>query len=125
MMQDNTNKKVIIKNCVPFTDCIKEINNTQIDNVKDIDVVMPIYHLTEQSLNYLRTSGCLWQYYRNGLALNNSGTLIDFTDASNNSALFIFRQGITGQVGNDGTKDVEIMVPLKYLNHFGELVKCL
>ena len=47
MMQDNTNKKVIIKNCVPFTDCIKEINNTQIDNVKDIDVVMPIYHLTE------------------------------------------------------------------------------
>ena len=66
----------------------------------------------------MRTSECLWQYYRNGLALNNAGAIIDFTGASNNSVLFIFRQGITGQAGNDGTKDVEIMVPLKYLNHF-------
>ena len=42
---NNTNKKVIIKNCVPFTDCISEINNAQIDNPKDIDVVMLVYHL--------------------------------------------------------------------------------
>ena len=25
----NTNKKVIFKNCVPFTDCISKINNTK------------------------------------------------------------------------------------------------
>ena len=25
------------KNCAPFTNCITEINNTQIDNTKDID----------------------------------------------------------------------------------------
>ena len=42
---NNTNKKVIIKNCVPFTDCISEINNAQIDNAKDIDVVMLVYNL--------------------------------------------------------------------------------
>ena len=36
------NKKVIFKNCAPFTSCISEINNTQIDNAKDIDIVMPI-----------------------------------------------------------------------------------
>ena len=36
MMQNNTNKKVILKNCVLFTDCIKEINNTQIDNVNTL-----------------------------------------------------------------------------------------
>ena len=42
---NNTNKKVIIKNCVPFNDCISEINNAQIDNPKDIDVVMLVYHL--------------------------------------------------------------------------------
>ena len=36
----NTNKKVIFKNCVPFTNCIGESNNTQVDNAKDIDIVM-------------------------------------------------------------------------------------
>ena len=41
---------VIFKNCAPFTDCISEINNTQIDNGKDIDVVIPMYNLTEYSL---------------------------------------------------------------------------
>ena len=41
----NDNKKVIIKICAVFTDCISEINNTQVDNAKDIDVVMPIYNL--------------------------------------------------------------------------------
>ena len=33
---DNTNKKIIFKNCAPFTDCISKINNTQVDNAKDI-----------------------------------------------------------------------------------------
>ena len=49
---DEINKGVIFKNCPPFTDCISEINNTQIDNAKDIDVVMPMYHLIEHSDNY-------------------------------------------------------------------------
>ena len=42
---NNINKKVIFKNCAPFTNCISEINNTQIDNAKDIDIVMPMYNL--------------------------------------------------------------------------------
>ena len=41
---NNTNKKVIFKNCAPFTDCITEINNTQIDDTQKIDVVMPMYN---------------------------------------------------------------------------------
>ena len=40
-------KNIIIKNCDPFTDCVSEINNTQIDNAKGIDVVMSMYNLTE------------------------------------------------------------------------------
>ena len=59
---NNTNKKVIFKNCAPFTNCISEINNTQIDNAKDIDIVMPMYNLTEYSDNYAKTTGSLWQY---------------------------------------------------------------
>ena len=40
--RNNENKKVVFKNCAPFTDCIRKINNTQIDNANDIDVVMPM-----------------------------------------------------------------------------------
>ena len=56
---NNTNKKVIFKNCAPFTNCISEINNTQIDNAQDIDIVMPIHNLIEYSDNYSKTSGSL------------------------------------------------------------------
>ena len=41
------NIQVVIKNCAPFTNCISEIHNTQIDNAKDIDVVIPMYNLIE------------------------------------------------------------------------------
>ena len=60
----NNGKNVIFKNCTPFTDCISEINNTQVYNAKDIDIVMPMYSLIEYSDNYLNTSGSLWQYHR-------------------------------------------------------------
>ena len=49
-----------LKNCSPFTNCISEINNTQID-AKDIDIVMPMYDLIEYSDNYSKTFGSLWQ----------------------------------------------------------------
>ena len=45
----NNNKKVAFKNCAPFTDCLGEINSTQVDNAKDIDIVMPMYNLIEYS----------------------------------------------------------------------------
>ena len=46
---DNAGKEVVFKNCDPLTDCINEINNTQIDNPKGIDVVMPMHNLMESS----------------------------------------------------------------------------
>ena len=39
---NNKNKDVVFKNCAPFTDCIVETNNTQIDHAKEIYVVMNI-----------------------------------------------------------------------------------
>ena len=42
---NNINKKVIFKNRAPFTDCISKTNNTEVDNAKDIDIVMPMYNL--------------------------------------------------------------------------------
>ena len=49
---NNINKKVIFKNFSPFTNCISKINNTQIDNAKYIDIVMPMYNVTEYSDNH-------------------------------------------------------------------------
>ena len=49
---DERDKGVTFKNCAPFTKCINRINNTEIDNAKDIDIVMPMYNLIEYSDNY-------------------------------------------------------------------------
>ena len=114
---NNTNKKVIFKNCAPFTNCINDINNTQVDDAKDIDIVMPMYNLIEYSDPYSKTSGSLWQYYRDEPALDNNNNIIDFPANNNNSISIKFKQQITVQTGNGGKKNVEIMVPLKYLNN--------
>ena len=101
-------KGVAFKNCVPFTNCISEINNTQVDNVKDIDIVMPMYNLIEYSDNYAKTTGSLWQYFRD-----------EPNDVLRNSKSFKSKIKITGKTPvNDNEKDVEIMVPLKYLSNF-------
>ena len=114
---ENVGKNVVFKNCAPFTDCINEINNAQIDNAKYNDVIMPMYSLIEYSNNYSETSENLWQYYRDEQALPNDGAIAIF-HASDNSALFKFKQTITGLTGDNSTKTVEIMVPLKYLSNF-------
>ena len=111
---DKRDKGVAFKNCTPFTKCISEINNTQIDNAKNIGIVMPMYNLIEYSDNYSRTSGSLWQYYRD-----------EPNDNLADSESFKSKIKITGKTfaaGNE--KDVEIMVPLKYLSNFGELLIC-
>ena len=75
----NNRKNIIIKNCAPFNDCISELNNTQIDNAKDIDTVMPLYNLTEYSDNYSKTSGSLWHYYKDEAFLNTNGAVAKFS----------------------------------------------
>ena len=119
---NNTNKKVIFKNCAPFTNCISEINNTQIDNAKDIDIVMLMYNLIEYSDNYARTTGSLGQYFKDIPARNANGDIAIFAE-NNTTDSFKFKAKITGQTGNDGTKDVEIMVLLKYLSNFWRILE--
>ena len=48
----NNRKNKIIINCPPFTNCISEINNTQIYNAKDTDVAMSMNYSKEYSNNY-------------------------------------------------------------------------
>ena len=119
---NNTNKKGIFKNCAPFTNCINEINNTDIDNAKDIDIVMPMYNLIEHSDNYSKTSGSLWEYTKDIPAVNNNNAIIDFT---NNNLTDSFKVKMTGQTGYNGTRNFEIMVPLKHLSNFWRTLRCL
>ena len=58
---NNTNKKVIFKNCAPFTNYISKINNTKMDDAKYADIVMPMNNLIEYNDNYSKTSGSLCQ----------------------------------------------------------------
>ena len=55
----NNDIQVVFKNCTPFTNCISEMNNTQIDNAKDIDVVMLMHNLIEYGNNCSKASGSL------------------------------------------------------------------
>ena len=50
--------------CHLLSVCIRSVNNTQIDNAEDVDVVMPVYNLTEHTDSYSKTWGSLWQFYR-------------------------------------------------------------
>ena len=56
MAPDNGDKNAIFKNIAPFTDCISETNNKEIDHAKDINKVMPMYNLMGYSDNYIKTS---------------------------------------------------------------------
>ena len=88
------------------------INNTQVDNAKDIDIVMPMYNLIKYSGNYTKTLGRLWQYCLDIPAVNNNNAIVHFVD-NNLTDSFNFKVKITGKTGDDGTKDVEIAVLLK------------
>ena len=68
-----------------------------------------MYKLIEYSDNYSKISGSLWQYYRDEPDDN------DLTGSES----FKFKVKITGNTSIDGnTKNVNIMVPLKYLSNF-------
>ena len=105
---DKRDKAVIFKNCAPFNNRIREKNNAQVDNAKDLDVLMPMYDLIEHGDNYLKASGSLSQYY------------IDESDTSiKNSQSLKSKVRITGKKPAAGkTKDVMIALPLNYLSNF-------
>ena len=120
---NNASKMVIFKNCVSFTDCISKINNTQVDNAKDIDVVMPMYNFIEYSDDYLETSQSLLQHSIDKPAVNENGVIVDGVVVVTDS--FNFKVKITYQADDNSTKNVEIMVSLKYLSNFWRTLEML
>ena len=123
------NKSATSKNNTPFFSCITKINGIKIDNAEDLDVVMPMYNLLEYSKNYKKTTGSLWNYYRDQPS----------DPLSTNSESFKYKTNITGNTynvdekitDNDGNKvdnpiynankvcknETKIVIPLKYLSN--------
>ena len=110
-------KKLVFKNNAPFINCNSKINGTKIDNSEDLDVVMPVYNLLEYSKNYKKTTGSLWNFYRDE---PNSSTDNNITHSILNSKSFDYEANFIGSITNNNlTKnDVKIVIPLKHLSNF-------
>ena len=131
------NRPLAFKNNAPFISCISKINNMLIDNAEDLDVLIPMDN--EYSKNYRKTTGSLWNYYKDELS-NDTNNNNNPNKNIINSESFKYKTSITGiscdvnenisnardnEINNpvydankSSKKEVEIAVPLKYLSNF-------
>ena len=120
---DNANfkKELTLKNNAPFISCISKINGKLVENAEDLDIVMPMYNLLEYNKNYEKTSGSLFNYYRDEPSEITIGAGNNAINISvRNSKSFDYKTEITGSLdaGEDEKEDVKIAMPLTYLGNF-------
>ena len=137
--RDEMNRDFILKNSAPFISGILKINGVLIENAEDLDVLMPMYNLLECSKNYSKTSGSLWNYYRDELTDETNDdndpnkNVIKSKSFKNKTSVtgstYNVSKRITGEDGNPannpnydqnkrGTKEVKTAVLLTYLSNF-------
>ena len=92
------NKQVIHKNCALFNNCVSKVNNNQVDNTKELHIVILMYNLIRYSYDTTKTLGNLWQYHKD-----------DPNDNIIVSELFKFNSRTSD---TSKTNDVEIAVSL-------------
>ena len=83
----NTNTRLALKNCAPFTKCNLEINDEHVDTTENLDITMPMYNLIEYSDNYQDSSATLYQYKRDEPPEDDA--VADLT--ANNSSSFTYK----------------------------------
>ena len=138
--RDRQNRPLILKNNAPFISCITRINGELTEDTDDLDIVMPIYNLSEYSKNYRKTIRSLYNYYRDELSYDNDNDNFDNIKVVNSEA-FKYKNKITGNTynvnstilnpagnariinsnhvaNNSGKKSIELAIPLKYLGNF-------
>ena len=128
-IRNKRNRPVILKSNVPFVSCITKINGELIEDADDLDIVMSMYNLLKYSKNYRKTTGSLYNYYRD--ELSNDADDNNFANIYVvNSNTFKYKNKITGNtynvdtgaqgydVNKNGTQEVELSIPLKYLGNF-------
>ena len=134
-IRDKKDRPLISKNNAPFVSCITRINDELIEDADDLDVVMHVYNLLEYSKNYRKTIGSLYNYYRDELTNDNilAGNAFDNVRVVSLNT-FKYRNKIIGNTYNinadaegydankNGTQEVEIAIPLKYLGNFWRVI---
>ena len=116
----DANTRLALKNCAPFTKCSLEINDEHIDTGENLDIVMPMYNLIEDSDNYQNSSATIYQYKRDEPPEANA--INDLT--TNTSSSFKYKVNLLGNPDIDGgiaKARVKVVVPLKYLIFFRSL----
>ena len=113
---DAYDKKMALKNNAPFFSCITKMISVLVENAEDLDVVMPMYNLLEYSKNHRKTTGYLWNYYRdepNSGYNNNNRDSIHYSIKDSES--FNYKTSITDKLENneDELENIKIVVPLK------------
>ena len=128
-IRDKRNRPLILKNNAPFVSCITRINGELNEDADDLDIVMSMYNLLEYSKNYRKTIGSLYSYYRDELSDDADDNNFDNIKADNSNT-FEYKNKITGNtydvdagaqgydVNKNGTQEVELAIPLKYLGNF-------
>ena len=114
------NKSIVFKNNALFINCISKIYSVQIDNAKDLDVVMPMYSLLDYSKNYRKTTGSWWNYYRdepsNPLSYNSESFKYKTSITGNNYNLGVSNADY--DANKVGKNETEVPILLKHLNNF-------
>ena len=128
-IRDKRNRPLILKNNAPFVSCITRINGELIEDANDLDIVMSMYNLLEYSKNYRKTIGSLYNYYRDELSDDADDNNFDNINVVNSNT-FKYKNKITGNtynvnagvqgydVNKNGTQEIELAIPLKYLGNF-------
>ena len=128
-IRDKRNRPLILKNNAPFVSCITRINGELIEDADDLDIVMSMYKLLEYSKNYRKTIGSLYNYYRDELSDDGDDNNFDNIKVVNSNT-FNYKNKITSNtynvdagaqgydVNKNGTQEVELDIPLKYLGNF-------
>ena len=128
-IRDKRNRPLILKNNAPFVSCITRINGELIEDADDLDIFIPMYNLLEYSKNYRKTIGSLYNYYRDELSDDAYDNNFDNIKVVNSNK-FKYKNKIIGNtyninagadgydVNKNGTQEVELAIPLKYLGNF-------
>ena len=139
--RDRQDRALILKNNAPFISCITRINGELIEDAEDLDIVTPMYNLLEYSKNYIKTTGSLYNYYRDELdddavlddhpnnnvvsssAFKYKSELLDNTPnvaSTNDSAVARGARPVNPNynANESGRVTLDLVVPLKYLGNF-------
>ena len=128
-IRDKRNRPLILKNNAHFVSCITRINGELIEDANDLDIVMSMYNLLEYSKNYRKTIGSFYNYYRDELSDDVDDNNFDNIKVVNSNT-FKYKNKIIGNtydvdagaqgydVNKNGTQEVELTIPSKYLGNF-------